>query len=242
MAHDSPQLRFAPAALIRFLSMAIVLAGALPGCYYAGFYYYSANGGGTEAAIGEEHQMDFAAADAFVLTQDALHGAGVLFEVKPQESLVTLWQKADNTPGFFAGLAGVQPRYRYEIQVASESSAKSKIVVNVRAEDVPDSDLPLYKASTRLDLFKKIDQVAALTPPPSTLPRTGGVNFALLPGEDLPALAKRATGNADNWRQIAKDNGLASPGDVTPLQTIWVRDTLLGSAPAQPKPSDSSDQ
>ncbi|MFI5352404.1 MAG: hypothetical protein ACHQZS_05505 [Candidatus Binatales bacterium] len=227
---------------LRLISMAIVLAAALPGCYYAGFYYYSANGGGTEAAIGEEHQMDFPAADAFVLTQDALHGAGILFEVKPQESLVTLWQKADNAPGFFAGLAGVQPRYRYEIQAVSEGSAKSKIVVNVRAEDVPDKDLPLYKASTRLDLFNKIDQVAALTPPPSKLPRTGGVNFALLPNEDLRGLAKRTTGNADNWRQIAKDNGLSSPNDLTPLQTIWVSDSLLGSAPKQSRPSDSPSQ
>jgi len=236
MAHESP------APWLRFVSMAIVLAAALPGCYYAGFFYYSANGGGSEAALGEEHQVDFPASDAFVLTQDALHGAGVLFEVKPQESLVTLWQKADNAPGFFAGLAGVQPRYRYEVQVVSLGSAKSKIVVNVRAEDVPDKDLPLYKASTRLDLFNKIDQVAALTPPPSRLPRTGGVNFALLPSEDLRGLAKRVTGNAANWRRIAKDNGLSSPNDLTPLQTIWVSDSLLGSTTKQSKPSDSSDQ
>ncbi len=226
----------------RFAWLAIVLAAALSGCYYAGFFVYNASGGGTDAALGEEHNIAFPAQDAFVLTQDALRGAGVLFEVKPQESLVTLWQKADNTPGFFAGLAGVQPRYRYEIQVVAAGRAQSKIVVNVRAEDVPDKDLPLYKASTRINLFNRIDQVAALAPPPSTLPRTGGVNFALLPNEDLPGLAKRVTGNADNWKQIAKDNGISSPADLTPLQTIWVNNSLLDNAPKQSKPSESSDK
>ncbi len=115
---------------------------------------------------------------------------------------------------------------------------KSKIVVNVRAEDVPDADLPRYKASARLDLFDKIDQVATLTPPPSNLPRTGGVNFALLPNEDLKGLARRVTGSEDNWQQIAKDNGISSPTDLFPLQTIWVSNSLLKTVPNQPASTD----
>jgi hypothetical protein len=222
--------------------LAIALMTTVSGCYYAGFFAYQSQGGGTDAAVGEEHEMNFSAEDTFVLTQDALRGAGVLFEIRPQDSLETLWQNADNQPGFFSSLLGVQPRYRYELRVMPESPNRSKIIVNVRADDVPDADLARYKASVRLDLFEKIDQVAKLTPPPSTIPRSGGVNFALLPNEDLKGLAKRATGSADNWQAIAKDNGLSSPTDLTPLQTIWVRDSLLTETPKPPPSADSSDQ
>jgi hypothetical protein len=48
-----------------------------------------------------------------------------------------------------------------------------------------------------------------------------------LPKEDLKALAKRATGDANNWQEIAKDNGLTSAADVTPFQNVWVRNSLL---------------
>lgn len=223
--------------------LSLSLTVALAGCQIFGYAAYSSQGGGAEAALGEEHEMNYSAHDAFLLTQDALRGAGVLFEVQqPENSLVTLWQKADNPPGILPSLVGMQPRYRYEVQAVPEGSGKSKIVVNVRVEDVPDSDLNRYKASTRLDLFHKIDQIAALTPPPSSLPHTGGVNFALLPKEDLMGLAKRVTGSADNWRQIAKDNGISSPNDVTPFQTIWVRSSLLKAAPKQPASADSPEK
>jgi hypothetical protein len=43
----------------------------------------------------------------------------------------------------------------------------------------------------------------------------------------LKALATRATGSAENWQIIAKDNGLSSPTDVTAFQNIWVRNNLL---------------
>ena len=36
-------------------------------------------------------------------------------------------------------------------------------------------------------------------------------------------------GNENNWREIAKDNGLLSPADVTPFENIWVRNSLLRS-------------
>jgi hypothetical protein len=218
---------------------ALGLAIAFWGCYYAGFFAYQAEGGGTDAALGEEHQVNYPAHDTFVLTQDALHGEGVLFDVQPEDSLITLWQKADVPVGIFGSIFGVEPRYRYEIQVVPESANRSKVVVNVRAEDIPDDQLPKYKASARLDLFNKLDQLIAAAPPPSNLPRSGGVNFALLPNEDLKGLALRVTGDADNWKQIAHDNGISSPTDVSALQTIWVRNSLLKNV-APPAPGSGS--
>jgi hypothetical protein len=128
-------------------------------------------------------------------------------------------------------MMGVQPRYRYEIQVIPEGSQKSKIVVNVHTEGIPDSQIADYKASKRFALFGEIDELAAKYPPPSSTPASGGVNFTLLPNEDLKALARRVTGSEDNWRQIAKDNSLGSPTDVTPFQSIWVANTLIKRAP-----------
>jgi len=209
------------------------------GCYYAGFYFYNSNGGGTESALGEEHEVNYPAHDTLILTEDALRGKGVLFEVKPENSIATLWQKADNPGGVLPGLVGVSPQYRYEIQVVAEGANKSKIIVNARTEDIPDDQLDHYKASARLDLFNEIDRVASLTPPPSVVPRTGGVNFALLPNEDLKGLAMRVTGDSNNWQSIAKDNGISSASDVTPFQTIWVRNDFLKNAPKQPSASST---
>ena len=62
----------------------------------------------------------------------------------------------------------------------------------------------------------------------------GGVNYALLPNETLEGLAKRVTGNAGNWREIAKDNGIASPSDIAAFQTVWVRSDLIKSKPKAP--------
>jgi hypothetical protein len=97
----------------------------------------------------------------------------------------------------------------------------------VRTESIPDDLLNSYKASNRFALFKEIDEMAAKSPPASSSPTSGGVNFTLLPKEDLKALAKRATGSANNWQEIAKDNGLTSAADVTPFQNVWVRNSLL---------------
>ena len=72
-----------------------------------------------------------------------------------------------------------------------------------------------------------MDQLAAQFPPSGGTPKEGGVNYALLPNEDLKGLAQRATGNADNWRLIAQDNGLKSPTDGAGLPSIWIRNTLL---------------
>jgi hypothetical protein len=100
----------------------------------------------------------------------------------------------------------------------------------VRTESIPDESLASYKASSRFDLFKEIDELAAKFPPPSQHPTSGGVNFTLLPDEDLKALSKRVTGTEDNWKEIAKDNGLNSPTDVSPFENVWVRNSLLKGA------------
>jgi hypothetical protein len=209
----------------------------MAGCNYAAPYDGNpARGPGT--AEGEQHDVPYTANDAFLLTQDVLRGEGVLFEVKTGTSLVTLWKDADVGPGVLGSLIGKHPEYRYEIEVVPQSANSSRIVVNVRTEDIADADIPKYEAGPRLNLFGKIDELASKFPPSGGTPREGGVNYALLPNEDLKGLAKRATGNEDNWRQIAQDNGLKSPTDGGNLPSIWIRNTLL-SAPGKGSPGDN---
>jgi len=202
----------------------------LAGCY-VGILGARGHWDTADAAMGEEHEVNFPAHDAYLLTQDALRGDGILYEVGPDNSLVTLWRNADTNVGFMQNMVGVQSRYRYEIQVTPEGSRMSKVVVNVHTQGIPDDQIANYKASRRFALFGEIDELAAKYPPPSGTPSSGGVNFTLLPNEDLKGLAQRVTGNEDNWRQIAKDNSLKSPTDVTPFQSIWVAGPLLKKAP-----------
>ncbi|MGP0084274.1 MAG: hypothetical protein ACLP0B_11680 [Steroidobacteraceae bacterium] len=188
--------------------------------------------------MGEQHDVPYTPNDSFLLTQDVLRGEGILFEVESDSKLVTLWEDADTGAGMFGSLVGLHPRYRYEIEVVPNGGRNSRIIVNVRTEDVPDQDLDKYKASARLNLFGKIDDLAAKFPPSGGTPKEGGVNYALLPNEDLKALARRATGNEDNWRQIAQDNGLKSPTDAASLPSVWIRNTLL-SEPKKEAPTDN---
>jgi hypothetical protein len=214
------------------LAVTVGVLATVAGCFFgytASVEHYS----GTDSALGEEHETTYAAPDALQLTEDALRGDGILFEVQPDGSIITLWREADiNTPtGWFPTMMGKHPRYRYEIQVVPESSQRSKIIVNVRTEGIADEKLPSYKASNRFALFKEIDELALKFPPSSHLPMAGGVNFVLLPNEDLKALAKRATGDESNWVSIAKDNGLKSPTDVSAFQNVWISNKLLKTGP-----------
>ena len=195
----------------------------LAGCSYA-------VNNDTGAAQGEQRDLPYTAHDSFLLTQDVLRGEGILFEVKPDDKLVTLWKDADVGAGVLGSLVGKHPQYRYEIEVVPLTGRSSRVVANVRVEDIPDEDINKYSATTRLNLFTKIDQLAAQYPPSEGTPKEGGVNYALLPNEDLKGLAKRTTGNEENWRQIAQDNGLKSSGDGASLPSIWVRNTLLPAA------------
>ena len=208
----------------------ILSAGA--GCF-VGYKHYTEHYDAADTALGEEHVVDYPVADALQLTEDALHGDGLLFEVQPDSSIVTIWRPADvRMPTRWVPLIIAQtPRYRYEIQAVPETSRRSKIIVNVRTEGVPDDQLVAYKASNRFALFKEIDELASRFPPKTGLPNSGGVNFTLLPNEDAQAFAKRVTGSAESWPQIAKDNGLKSEADVTPFENIWVRDSLLRPLP-----------
>jgi hypothetical protein len=218
----------------RFQKLAIVICSILlfAGCTYVPYYANRAAGGGTDAAEGEQHDVPYTVNDSFVMTQDVLRGEGILFTVEPNDKLTTLWKDADVGPGVLGSLVGKHPQYRYEIEVVEINPRSSRIIVNVRVEDIPDEDLSKYSATTRLNLFAKFDQLAAQSPPSGGTPKEGGVNYALLPNEDLKGLAKRATGNEDNWRQIAQDNGLQSPTDGANLPSIWIRNTLL-SEPSQ---------
>ena len=215
------------------LATVVCVLSAGAGCF-VGYKHYTEHYIAADTALGEEHSLDYPAADALQLTEDALRGDGILFEMQPDSSIVTTWRPADiNTPTrWFPLIIGETPRYRYEIQTVPETSHRSKIIVNVRTEGIPDEQLANYKASNRFALFKEIDELASRFPPKSGLPSSGGVNFTLLPNEDLKALALRVTGNADNWHQIAQDNGLKANTDVTPFENIWVRESLLKPLPS----------
>jgi len=227
-AHRTCRLAIALMPILALTSLNGCFAGSVAG--YGGYWAYGKEGGGTDTAVGEQHDVGFPVNDAFVMTQDVLRGEGILFEVKPDDHLETLWKDADTAATTVGSLLGVHPQYRYEIEVVSQGPRQSRIVVNVRAEDIPDSELPQYEATKRLDLFNKFDQLALTFPPPSSTPAEGGVNYALLPNEDLKGLARRATGNENNWRQIATDNGLNSPAQPSGVQSVWIRNTLLDQA------------
>ena len=214
---------------------AVILLAA--GCY-AGYFANRAAGGDTEVATGEQHDVPYTSHDAFLLTQDVLRGEGVLFEIQPDDKLVTLWRDADTQAGMLDSIVGKHPQYRYEISVVPQGSRRSRIIVNVRAEDIADDELPRYQASTRIRLFAKVDQLAMKFPPSGGTPSEGGVNYALLPNEDLKALARRATGNEDNWQTIAEDNGLKSPSDASGLPSVWIRNSLLSQSKKGARSSD----
>jgi hypothetical protein len=220
-------------SLLSWLGAAIVcILSAGAGCY-VGYKHYTDHYTAADTALGEEHVVDYPVADALQLTEDALRGDGILFEVQPDNSIITNWRPADiNTPARWSLVIGEAPRYRYEIHAVPANSHRSKIIVDVRTESIPDDQLVSYKASNRFALFKEIDELASRFPPKSVLPSSGGVNFTLLPNEDLKALARRVTGNPNNWHQIAADNGLKSDIDVAPFENIWVRNSLLTPPPA----------
>lgn len=212
----------------------------LAGCFLFHSAYSEAGGTG-EAAIGEQHEMPIGAHDAYLYARDALEGQGLVQESTPDQKIVTQWRDADNTPGIFGSIAGVHPQYRYVVEITPDTPRQSTIVVNVETQDIPEDQVSNYKASTRIALFQKIDALAQANPANTGTPAEGGVNYALLPGEDLKGLAKRVTGNADSWEQIAHDNGLKSATDTAGVKSIWVRNTLLkpvaagSSAEAKPQ-------
>ncbi len=213
--------------------VALLLAIAAVGCY-AGYFAYHSQSGGSEGAVGEDRVVNLPVNEAYLLSQDVLRGEGILFERKPDNKIETLWKSADVPAGFLPSIVGVTPRYRYELQVVPEGTSKSRVVINVRGEDMTDEQIASYKADERFAFFKKLDTLMAQAPPGTTGPTSGGVNFTLLPKEDLRGLAKRVTGSEDNWSKIAKDNGIASAAQVSAFQTIWVRNDLLKDKPKTP--------
>lgn len=218
-------------ALSWLFAIIVCALSAFAGCY-VGYRHQTEHWTAADTALGEEHEVAYPQNDATRLIEEALRGDGILFEVQPDGSIITLWRNADiNTPtNWFPLIIGVQPRYRYEIQAISAGSRKTRIIVNVRTEGIPDEQLSSYKASNRFALFKEIDELASNNPPAPSATVSGGVNFTMLPHEDLKALSARATGSAQNWQVIARDNGLSSPSDVTPFQNVWVRSSLLKRA------------
>jgi hypothetical protein len=220
-------------ALSWLFAATVCVVSAVAGCY-VGYHEEAAHWTAADTALGEEHEVPYDQEQARQYVEDALRGDGILFEVQPDNSIITLWRNADQQAAHSWFVISTPSRYRYEIHFVPDGSHRSRIIVNVRTEGIPDADLASYKASNRFELFKEIGELAAKEPPPSSVPSSGGVNFTLLPNENLETLAQRVTGNEANWRQIANDNGLKSPTDVTPFESIWVRSNLL------PKTSASS--
>jgi hypothetical protein len=218
-------------ALSWLFAATVCVMSAVAGCY-VGHHHETEHWAEADTALGEEHEVPYDQDQARQYMQDALRGDGILFEVQPDDSIITLWRNADQQAATSWLVITTPSRYRYEIQFVAKGSHKTKIIVNVRTEGIPDEDLASYKASNRFELFKEIDELASKEPPPLSVPSSGGVNFTLLPNENLQSLARRVTGSEANWRQIASDNGLKSPTDVTPFESIWVRSNLLpkGSA------------
>jgi len=215
-------LRFLPLRVVFSLAFLVSMSGCL-----AGYQAYSASGGGNEAANGEQHDTPYPAKDTLHMTEEVLRGDGILFQIQPDDKIETPWHPADKSAGLLGSAIGVDPQYRYIIEIVPTGNRTSRIVANVETQDIADADLDHYLASRKLNLFSKFDQLAAQFPPSSPTPRAGGVNFALLPGESLKALALRATGNEANWKQIAADNGLTSSTDLSSIQSIWISDRLL---------------
>ena len=220
------------------VGIVVLIASLLgcPGCYYAPYYVAASEGRGTEASTGEDHEVDAPASNSFVMAQDVLRGEGILFEVKPNNTLDTVWRDAGLPVSGMANFMGVKPEYRYEIRTIEVSPNRSRVIANVEGRDMTDAQVVAFKAAQEFNFFNKLDQLVAQAAPASTTPASGGVNYSLLPKEDLEGLAKRVTGNASNWHQIAKDNGLSSASDVPSSQTVWVRNALLKDDSAKENP------
>ena len=137
-----------------------------------------------------------------------LRGEGVLFEVKPEDKLVTLWKDADVGPGVLGSLVGKDPRYRYEIEVVPLTARSSRVVVNVRAEDMPDEDLAKYNATTRLNLFAKIDAA----------------------GREVPAVGRHAQGRRRQLRAAAQ-RGFEGTGEAGDRQRGQLAANRAGQRP-----------
>src|SRR6202030_4247028 len=131
-AHETPMISLAAvmragwSVFRQFPKIAIVLSMLLlAGCS-------SVVSDPTGAAVGEQHDLPYTAHDSFLLTQDVLRGEGVLFEVKPDDHLITLWKDADVGAGALGSLVGKHPQYRYEIEGGPLTSRSSRGASNVR--------------------------------------------------------------------------------------------------------------
>src|SRR5882762_2080150 len=101
---------------------------AVSGCF-AGYWARS----DADTAVGDEpHVVNMPAQQAFVMTQDVLRGEGILFDTKPVNKIITDWKPGDTPASTFASLFGVEPRYRYEIDIVEDGPRRSKIIANVR--------------------------------------------------------------------------------------------------------------
>jgi hypothetical protein len=121
-------------SLLYWLFTAVVcVLSAGAGCY-VGYKHYTEHYTAADTALGEEHLVPYPVGDALQLTEEALRGDGILFEVQPDNSVVTNWRPADadTRTGWFPLIIGQSPRYRYEIQAVAQDSHRTKIIVNAR--------------------------------------------------------------------------------------------------------------
>src|ERR1700738_5013555 len=150
----------------RFLSLATVvifviaaLFFSLQGCF-GSYWTHSDN----DYTVGEDHEVNFPADQTFVMTQDVLRGQGVPFDTKPEHRIFTFWKPADKPEGVFSNLVGNVAQYRYEMEIVADGSRRSKIVANVRTENIANDEIDNYKPSKKLNLFGDFDQLASKLP------------------------------------------------------------------------------
>ena len=156
-------------AISWLFAAAVCVHSVVAGCY-VGYHHEADHWTAADTALGEEHVVPYDAEEARQLTQDALRGDGILFEVQPDNSILTLWRNADQhtaTSWFPAGRRYASRVIATKFSFWLQGSRSTRIIVNVRTEGIPDEELASYKASNRFELFKEVDELAAKEPPPS---------------------------------------------------------------------------
>jgi len=76
-----------------FVAVVICVIAASAGCFF-GYSATTEHLSNSDSAVGEEREFNYPVADTLQLTEEALRGDGILFEVQSDNSIITLWRDA----------------------------------------------------------------------------------------------------------------------------------------------------